>query len=92
MFDDRPLAATIGRIIGVNPYWHDGLNPLRKQEEICKHCVYGMGGDSTRNRRRRQAKFIQDADSAISEIYQEGLKRHRSEPMEFQRYHGERPG
>ena len=79
------VAATIGRLIGVDPYWQDGPQRHRKIEEICKHCVYGLEG-----RRKAQAEFTGRVHKgeipAISPTFQEGLAKHRSEPMEFDRF------
>jgi hypothetical protein len=78
------VAPTIGRIIGVNPYWQDGLQPLRKIEEICKHCIYGMSD------RRSTRRFCRRASNgkieAISPTFAEGLKRHKEKAMEFNRF------
>jgi len=81
------VAPTIGRIIGVDPYWNDGLHPKRKLEEICKHCIYGMPGESKKVRRNNQANLIKRAmqDGPISKTYQEGVKRHRRDPMSFEK-------
>ncbi len=79
------VAATLGRLLGIDPYWQDGPQATRKQEEICKHCVYGMEG-----RRKAQAQLTGRAHRGeiepISKSYQEGLARHREAPMEFERF------
>lgn len=77
------VAATIGRIIGVDPYWHDGIQSHRKQEEICKHCIYGL----TRRQNKKLCSRVHNGElERISPTYKEGLKRHRKTPMEFERF------
>jgi hypothetical protein len=84
------VAATLARLLGINPYWQDGPQLMRKQEEICAHCPYGIQGNSRSERRANQRKLTDAAMRgeipAISKTFQEGLKRHREQPMEFERF------
>ena len=80
------IAGTLGRLLGINPYSKTPIVQERRPEvlKICQHCPYGIDGRPAKyDLYRRVAK---GELTAISPVYRDGLKRHRKEPMELEKW------
>lgn len=76
------VAGILGRVLRINPYNH--RKPVLKGwHNLCRHCPYGLS-------RREQKKLYEKCEMGEVQhptpTFREGLKQHRTDPMEFKRY------